>query len=110
MRECRAFSVDLAVTMLVCFIYFAREAAVALSTRHSPRLLWANLNAPLGRLAPRECEVMFAGRATRQGFAIPRPAAMGNPCLRGAPSAMAARLPPEFRLSARPGFPSDTSA
>ncbi len=27
------------------------------------------------------------------------------PCLRGAPSALAARLPPELRLGARPGFP-----
>src|SRR5258708_34712294 len=27
------------------------------------------------------------------------------PCLRGAPSALAARLPPEFRLSASPGCP-----
>src|ERR1700682_836147 len=28
------------VTMLVCFIYFAREAAGALSARHSPRPLF----------------------------------------------------------------------
>src|ERR1700723_1449377 len=39
----------------------------------------------------------------RQGIAIRRPAAMETACLRGAPSALAARLPPEFRLSARPG-------
>src|ERR1700687_4077510 len=29
------------VTMLVCFIYFAREAAGALSARHSPRPLFS---------------------------------------------------------------------
>src|SRR3954471_8590024 len=31
---------------------------------------------------------------------------MEAPCLRGAPSALAARLPPELRFGARPGFPS----
>src|SRR5215218_4011718 len=37
---------------------------------------------------------------------------MESPCLRGAPSPLAARLPPELRLGARPGFPcsSATSA
>src|SRR6202048_5310515 len=32
------------VTTLVCFIYFAREAAGALGTRHSPRPLFSGAN------------------------------------------------------------------
>src|SRR3954471_1985216 len=45
------------------------------------------------------------GINVRRGFAICRLPAMEAACLRGAPSALAARLPPEFRLSARPGSP-----
>jgi hypothetical protein len=39
-RECRVFPVNLAVTTLVCFVFFAREAAGATGTRHSPRPLF----------------------------------------------------------------------
>src|SRR5258708_2691806 len=44
------------VTMLVCFVYFAREAAGALGIRHSlrPLISWANCFANLGRIAPRD--------------------------------------------------------
>src|SRR6266567_4156752 len=44
------------VTMLVCFFYFAREAAGASSARHSLRPLnWGQrIHAPLGRIAPRD--------------------------------------------------------
>ncbi len=38
-RECRVSPVNLAVTTLVCFVFFAREAAGATGTRHSPRPL-----------------------------------------------------------------------
>jgi hypothetical protein len=38
-RECRVIPVELAVTTLVCFFTFAREAAGAIGTRHSPRPL-----------------------------------------------------------------------
>src|SRR5216684_629031 len=42
--ECRAISGVTVVTSLVCFIYFAREAAGALGIRHSlrPLFCWAN--------------------------------------------------------------------
>jgi hypothetical protein len=47
------------VTMLVCFLIFACEAAGALSARHSlrPHLFRGRkVHQKLGRLAPRECE------------------------------------------------------
>src|SRR5437899_12855424 len=50
------------VTTLVCFTSpFAREAAGALGTRHSPRPLffWANGSCKTQALAPRECGVVF---------------------------------------------------
>ena len=91
-----------------------------------------NLVANLGRTAPRECggasrpDTVIPGRCEASNpesrdsgsgpsdhpgmTGLPRrplrfrpAAAMESPCLRGAPSALAARLPPEFRLSARPG-------
>jgi hypothetical protein len=37
--ECRVISGVTVVTILVCFVYFAREAAGALSARHSLRPL-----------------------------------------------------------------------
>src|ERR1700682_6440918 len=46
------------VTMLVCFIYFAREAAGALSARHSPRPLFflgERFMHNSGAFAPRDC-------------------------------------------------------
>ncbi len=50
------------VTMLVCFFYFAREAAGASSARHSLRPLnWGQrIHAQLGRIAPRDCGSAFA--------------------------------------------------
>src|SRR3984893_17569243 len=42
------------VTTLVCFIYFAREAAGALGARHSPRPHGRRIHAQLGRIAPRD--------------------------------------------------------
>src|SRR5450759_5588074 len=61
------------VTTLVCFFYFAREAAGASCARHSPRPLIGEgrtLLAKLGRIARRECEVISAviarSEATKQ--------------------------------------------
>src|SRR5882724_3445094 len=56
-RECRVNPAVSVVTMLVCFFYFAREAAGAVGTRRSlrPLFFWAHLHAQLGRIAPREC-------------------------------------------------------
>ena len=56
------------VTTLVCFIYFAREAAGALGTRHSPRpLLGERLTQDSGvvlageeRKRPRQSTLLFA--------------------------------------------------
>src|SRR5260221_8031988 len=48
--------------LLVCVlpIQSAHEAAGAAATRHSPRPPWGReLNAQLGRIAPRECERVF---------------------------------------------------
>jgi hypothetical protein len=44
------------VTMLVCFVHFAREAAGALGARHSlrPRFPGRTIHAQLGRIAPRD--------------------------------------------------------
>src|SRR3954451_13007061 len=42
------------VITLVCFFTFAREAAGALSARHSPRPLGPKIYAKTGRNAPRE--------------------------------------------------------
>jgi hypothetical protein len=44
----------------VCFLHFAREAAGALGTRHSPRplIFGRKIHAQLGRIAPRECGVV----------------------------------------------------
>src|SRR5260370_26441064 len=60
-REGRTDSGGPVVTTLVCFIYFAREAAGALATRLSLRPLFSEARtvlANLGRLAPRECGVV----------------------------------------------------
>jgi hypothetical protein len=57
-REGRVYSGEPVVTTLVCFIYFAREAAGALATRLSLRPLFIEARtvlANLGRIAPREC-------------------------------------------------------
>jgi hypothetical protein len=57
-REGRVYSGEPVVTTLVCFVYFAREAAGALATRLSlrPLFYWANgFWQKLGRTAPREC-------------------------------------------------------
>src|ERR1700726_3349832 len=49
------------VTTLVCFIYFAREAAGALGARHSPRPRFSGRTflQKLGRIAPRDRGVVF---------------------------------------------------
>jgi hypothetical protein len=54
-REGRVIPVDLAVTTLVCFFIFAREAAGATGTRLSlrPHFLGRMIHARLGRFAPR---------------------------------------------------------
>src|SRR5258705_9584917 len=66
-REGRVYSGEPVVTTLVCFIYFAREAAGALATRLSLRPLLIEARtvlANLGRLAPRECGVVSEIGAT----------------------------------------------
>src|SRR6266436_1632591 len=77
-REGRVYSGEPVVTTLVCFIYFAREAAGALATRLSLRPLislggW--FLQKLGRIAPRERGVLTSLRgATRRSnppFVIP---------------------------------------
>jgi hypothetical protein len=55
------------VTTLVCFVYFAREAAGALATRLSLRPLLIEARtvlANLGRITPREREAVFETGAT----------------------------------------------
>src|SRR5258705_11908313 len=62
-----AVKTPLSVTTLVCFVYFAREAAGALATRLSLRPLLIEARtvlANLGRLAPRECGVVSEIGAT----------------------------------------------
>src|SRR6202022_142482 len=47
------------VTTLVCYLHFAREAAGAAGTRHSPRpLLGERINVQLGRIVPRDGGLM----------------------------------------------------
>src|SRR5437667_4087961 len=58
------------VTMLVCYFYFACEAAGASSARHSlrPLISGAKFLPKLGRIAPRDRE-SASGRFTATGFA-----------------------------------------
>src|SRR3984893_18164678 len=52
------------VTTLACYLHFAREAAGATGTRHSPRpLLGEKFMQRLGRIAPRDREVALASNA-----------------------------------------------
>jgi hypothetical protein len=64
------------VTTLVCFIYFAREAAGATGTRLSLRPLFsgAEVFAQLGCIAPRGWGGMFEDASPRQTLCRRRPA------------------------------------
>src|SRR6266516_368592 len=68
--ECRVISGVTVVTMLVCYFYFACEAAGALGARHSSRPLisGAKFLPKLGRIAPRDRE-SASGRFTATGSA-----------------------------------------
>jgi hypothetical protein len=59
-RECRVFPGVLVVTRVRSITTIAHETAGAAGTRHSPRPPWGReINARLGRIAPRDHEVMF---------------------------------------------------
>src|ERR1019366_1895829 len=76
------------VTMLVCFVFIARETAGAAGTRHSPRPHFSRrrVQAQLGRIAPRDRGVVsFPGCLKFESMAIRSvrtPAKAGDPVIR----------------------------
>src|SRR6202043_3681507 len=61
------------LTTLVWFLFFPREAAGAMDTRHSPRPPGGRKLSELGRIAPRECGGIFCSHCEPAGRANARP-------------------------------------